>query len=277
MDISLKEMLKAGVHFGHCPRRWNPKMKPYIFGKRAGVYIIDLEKSATKLMEAMVFLQRAVSDGKTVLFATTKLQAVPVVTEGAKQAKLPYMTGRWIGGFLTNFKIIKKRIKYLLDLEERFAKGEMEKYTKKERMQFGKTLQRLQTLLGGVKYVDALPDVLVTVDVVRDQLAIKEAHRMKVPVVSLVDVDGDPSLVDYPIPANDDAVSSLKYVIGQLLAAIEDGRKHLPKNKPVRPAKSEDAADDDDDAVDNGGLEIKLAEVSADVGANLTEELTSKA
>ncbi|OGC81711.1 MAG: 30S ribosomal protein S2 [Candidatus Abawacabacteria bacterium RIFCSPHIGHO2_01_FULL_46_8] len=258
MQISLKDMLKAGVHFGHQPSRWNPKMKPYIFGKRAGIYIIDLEKSARKLAEALAFLQKASSEGKTILFATTKLQAIPVLEEAAKACKSPYITKRWLGGFLTNFKMIKKRIRYLLNLEERFAAGEMERYTKKERLEFGKELARLTNTLGGVKQLDALPDVIVIADIVRDHLAISEANKLHIPLVALADVDSNPELVDYPIPANDDAVKSIKYILGKLVEAIQEGKHGLPKAASQQQAKTK--IGEQDMAIELTGVDVAAEE-----------------
>lgn len=278
MQISLKEMLKAGVHFGHQPRMWNPKMRPYIFGKRSGIYIIDLHKSAKKFVEALAFIQRATSEGKTILFTTTKLQAIPIVEETAKACKFPYMIRRWLGGFITNFKMMKKRTKYLINLEERFARGEMEKYTKKERLEFGKELDRLTRMLGGVKYLDSIPDVVVVADVIRDHLAIKEATKMGIPVVAIVDVDGDPSIVTYPIPANDDATGSLKYIFGKFAEAIAEGRKGLQK-QAVMPVKQERPKKTNMEDELLGGkddeIEIRVTEVDAEK-ENMEEELVSK-
>lgn len=240
MTVSMKDLLTAGVHFGHRTQRWNPKMKHYLYGKRNGIHIFDLEKTAHKLNDALQFLYTQASLGKTVLFVSTKNQTVDILPEEAKKAHMPYLANRWLGGFLTNFPTIKKRIQYLISLEENVESGEMRKnYTKKEALMFKREIIKLNEVLEGVKTLKHLPDVVFVADAVRDHLAIAEAHKMHIPVVAICDSNADPELVDYPIPANDDALRSLKLVIAAASDAIMQGRKaYTPpaeKREPMKP------------------------------------------
>lgn len=241
MSISMKDLLQAGVHFGHRTQRWNPKMKHYLYGKRNGIHIFDLEQTAHKLNEALAFLYDQVSIGKTVLFVSTKNQTADILPNAAKEANSPYLANRWPGGFLTNYPTIKKRIQYLLSLEENKESGELtKKYTKKEALMFERDILKLNEVLVGVKTLKGLPDVVFVADAVRDQLAIVEAHKMKIPVVAICDSNSDPELVDYVIPANDDALRSLALVIQAVSSAIQQGRKayvpaKAPENKQSAP------------------------------------------
>jgi small subunit ribosomal protein S2 len=240
MSISMKDLLQAGVHFGHRTQRWNPKMKHYLYGKRNGIHIFDLEQTANKLNEALAFLYDQVSIGKTVMFVSTKNQTADILPNAAKEANCPYMANRWPGGFLTNYPTIKKRIQYLLSLEENKESGELtKKYTKKEALMFERDIIKLNEVLVGVKTLKGLPDVIFVADAVRDQLAIVEAHKMKIPVVAICDSNSDPELVDYVIPANDDALRSLALIIQAVSGAIQEGRKAYV---PPRAAESKPAA-----------------------------------
>jgi len=210
----LKEMLKEGVHFGHRSSKWNPKMKDYIFSVRNNVHIIDLEKTREKLLEALEFMDKLKQKDKTILFVGTKVAAKEITKETAITCKMPYVTERWIGGSLTNFEAISGRLKYFRDLQNKKETGELKKYTKKEQHDFGVELDKLRRRFGGIKESTKLPDALLIVDVSKEQGAVKEAKAMSIPVIGLCDSNADPTMVDYPIPANDDAISSLKLILG---------------------------------------------------------------
>lgn len=216
----LREMLKCGVHFGHKPAKWNPKMAPFIHGKHSGVHVFDLNQTAYALKAACDFLEDLTKQGKTVLFVGTKQQATRIVDEVAKAKKMPHITHKWVAGLLTNFSSIKKRIKYLSDLKERDRMGDFDKYTKKEALSLRKTITKLENALGGVSEMNKLPDALIVVDVVREKIAIREARKINIPVIALVDSNGNPEGINFPIPANDDAVSSIQFMVETLGNAI---------------------------------------------------------
>lgn len=217
----LKEMIKNAVHFGHKPSKWNPKMKPYLYGKFEGVHVFDLNKTADALEKAMEFLRQCVREGKTVLFVSTKAQAIQIMKDTAEACNMPYITQKWVAGLLTNFTTIKKRIKYLRDLKEQEAAGELDKYTKKEALNFKKTIVKLQKALGGLENLTKRPDVLFLVDVVRDHIAVEEANKLNIPIVAIVDSNGDPTRITYPIPGNDDAINSLDFLVKKIGGALE--------------------------------------------------------
>jgi small subunit ribosomal protein S2 len=219
---SLEEMLKAGVHFGHRVSRWSPKMEPYIFTARNNVHIIDLEKTHQKLAEALEFIQKLKKEKKTILFVGTKVSAKEIVQEKAKEVKMPYVVERWLGGTLTNFQVIAKRLEYFRNLEEKKKSGEWEKkYTKKERHEFNIELEKLEKQFGGIKKMTKLPDALLVIDTHKEKLAVKEAGMKKIPVIGLCDTNADPSIIDYPIPANDDAISSLRLILGAIVKVLK--------------------------------------------------------
>lgn len=229
-QAELKEMLSAAVHFGHQNYKWNPKMKPYLYGVREGVHIFDLQKTFSKLNEALSFLQKNVDEGKTILFVSTKQQGSSMVRDTAKKCGMPYVTHKWIGGLLTNFSTVKKRIKHFLDLLDKQESGEFEKYTKKEQSKFIKEIDKLQTAFGGLKTMKKLPDVLFVVDCVRDNIAVKEAVKLKIPIVAITDSNADPDEIDYPIPGNDDAIKSIKYFLGKVEDAVLNAKSKRNKS-----------------------------------------------
>ena len=218
---SLEEMLGAGVHFGHRTSKWNPKMEPYIFTVRNNVHIIDLEKTQEKLEEALEFLQKIKKEKKIIIFVGAKIAAKEITRQSAEECKMPHVTERWIGGAITNFKVISKRLKHYRDLEQKQETGELKKYTKKEQHDFGVQLQRLNQQFGGIKNLTKLPDALLVVDVSKEQLAVKEARAKGIPIVGLCDTNADPTLIDYPIPANDDAISSLRLILGTIVKVLK--------------------------------------------------------
>lgn len=219
-QAELKEMLAAAVHFGHQTYKWNPKMKRYLYGVRDGIHIFDLQKTFSMQQNALTFLQKTVEEGKTILFVSTKQQAASLVEDVAKKCNMPYVTHKWIGGLLTNFSTVKKRIKHFLNLIEKENNGEFEKYTKKEASKLKKDLEKLQIAFGGLKEMKKKPHVLFVVDCVRDNIAVKEARKLKIPVVAITDSNANPDEIDYPIPGNDDAVKSLRYFMSKIEDAI---------------------------------------------------------
>lgn len=231
LELSLEQMLKSGVHFGHKKSRWNPKMKPYIFSEKNHIYIIDLEKTLALLEKALEFVRHIAANGGKIIFVGTKPQARQVIEECARMAGMPFVNNRWLGGTFTNYKEVKKRIKYLNDQEEKMAKGELQKYTKYERLRFKKEMDRMNEKMGGIKKMDSLPQAIFVADAKENDLAVKEAKKMKIPVVGIVDTNTDPDPIDYPIPANDDALSSLRYIVGLVAKALKETKRE-PKPVP---------------------------------------------
>jgi len=219
--VNPEEMAEAGLSMGHRASNAHPKMKPYICGMRNAVHIIDLERTKEKFEETLKFIKRIISEKKTLLFIGTKIQVKDLVKDVAKECDLPYVNERWLGGTLTNFGIISKRLEYFRDLDEKKKKGELKKYTKKEQHQFGVELQKLERQFGGIKKMIKLPEALLIVDVQKEKLAVKEARMKNIPVIGLCDTNADPSIIDYPIPANDDAITSLKLILGTITKVLK--------------------------------------------------------
>ncbi len=223
-DLSLETMLKAGVHFGHKKSRWNPKMKDYIFGTRNGIHIIDLEKTAVLFEKALGFIDEVVAKNGLILIVGTIKQAKDLVKSVADKAEMPYANERWLGGTFTNFGIIKKRVKYLVETNEALEKGKLTNMTKLERHKIKKRLNKIERKMGGLVRMTRLPDAVIILDINKDELALKEARSAGIKLVGLVDSNSDPTKVDYPVPANDDALSSLKYVLGVFLKRILEAK-----------------------------------------------------
>ncbi len=226
-DSVIKEMLDNAVHVGHRTQKWNPRMKKYLYGELSGHHIINLEKTVEFFDAALKFMSKLVNEGKTILFVSTKPQSVRLLEELAETCRTPFVTQKWIPGLLTNFPTIKSRIKYLAKLKEQESSGGFDKYTKKEASSLRKTIVKLETSLGGVEGLDKKPDAVFVVDVVRDKIVVAEANKLGIPVIGFVDSNADPSMVDYPIPANDDAMKSLKYLLGKISEVL----KKKPKSK----------------------------------------------
>lgn len=219
-DEELLAMLKAGVHFGHRKSRVNPRMLPYIFGVRNNVHIIDLALTKAKLHSALEELQEMRAQGKAILFVGTRPTAKPLIKEIATMLDMPYVVNRWVGGTLTNFGVIAKRLEYFRELEAKQKHGELEKYTKHEQHLFQIELRRLEEKFGGIKQMQHIPDALFLADLYEDELAAREARRLKIPVIAIADTNTDPTLADEPIPGNDDALSSLQYILGRVREAL---------------------------------------------------------
>jgi len=218
--IDVDEMAKAGLHFGHKTSKVNPKMKPYLYGVRNAVHIIDLEKTKEKFEEALRFIQKLLSENKTLLLVGTKIQVKDLVKEVAKECGLPYVSERWLGGTFTNFETILKRIEYFKNLEKKKTGGELAKYTKKERAKFNQELEDLEIKFGGIKDITKLPDAVFVSDMKKDAIAVKEAREKGIKIIGVSDTDCDPTLADYPIPANNDGIASIKYILEKVKDAI---------------------------------------------------------
>lgn len=215
-----KEMFENAVHVGHRTQKWNPLMKKYICGEKNGLHIINLEKTLEFFNEALDYLAKSLSEGKTVLFVSTKPQSVKFIKNISSKLNMPYVDSKWIPGLLTNFDTIKTRVKYLSNLKEQEQNGDFEKYTKKEASKMKKELLKLQLSLGGVQNMKDKPDIVFVVDTVRDAIAVKEANVVGIPVVAFVHTNSDPTKIAYPIPANDDAVKSLSYLFSRIEDAV---------------------------------------------------------
>ena len=221
--VSMKSLLEAGVHFGHQTRRWNPKMARYIFTERNGIYIIDLQKTVKKVEEAYSFLRETAAAGETILFVGTKKQAQDAIKEEATRANMFFVNERWLGGMLTNFKTIETRIKRLKELEKMAEDGTFEVLPKKEVIGLRHEMDKLEKYLGGIKEMPKMPGAIVIVDPKKEKIAIQEAHKLGIPVVATVDTNCDPDEVDFPIPANDDAIRAVKLLISKLADAVIEG------------------------------------------------------
>lgn len=221
--LTMKSLLEAGVHFGHQTQRWHPRMKQYIFAQRNGIHIIDLQQSMVLLERARQFVSQVVEGGESVLFVGTKRQAQDSIEQAAKRCGMFYVNHRWLGGTLTNFPTMQSRIDYLVRLEERKARGGFRQLPKKEAMKLDEEIQRLNRNFGGVKEMTRLPGAMFVVDISREKIAVAEGRRMNIPIVAVVDTDGDPDLVDYPIAANDDAIRSIGLVTARMADAVAQG------------------------------------------------------
>ncbi len=230
-NINTEEMAQAGLHFGHRTSRIHPKMKPYLFGVRNTVHLIDLEKTEEKLKEAFKFIEQLILENKVLLLVGTKIQVKGLVRSTAEECGLPYVSERWLGGTFTNFETIKKRIDYFKDLEKKKTGGELEEYTKKEKIKIDKELKDLELKIGGIKDLVSLPDAVFVLDMIKDSLAVKEAKKKEVKIIALCDTNSDPTLADYPIPGNDDAISSVKYVLDKLKEIILKAKLKIKKEK----------------------------------------------
>ena len=222
--LGMKQLLEAGVHFGHETKRWNPKMKRYIFAERNGIFIIDLQKTLVESERAFDFLRDIASRGGNILFVGTKKQAQEILAAEAKRCGMPFINERWLGGLLTNFKTIRGRVERLKQLEQMFEDESIRRYSKKEQIDLGKEMQRLQRYLGGIKDMNRLPDALFIIDPTKEGIAVKEANKLGVPVVALADTDSDPDQLDYIIPGNDDAIRSIQLVTARLSDLIVEMR-----------------------------------------------------
>lgn len=230
----MKELLEAGAHFGHHTSYWHPKMKEYIFTQRNHIHIIDLEKTVTLLNKSCVFVQDLISSGNLILFVGTKKQAQQTVEEEARKCGMCYVNQRWLGGMLTNFSTIQGRIDHLVRLEDRKQKGEFEQLIKKERLKIEKEVLRLNSQMGGFKEMTTLPGAIFITDPIKDKIALAEAKKMNIPIIAIVDTNCNPENIDYPIPANDDAIKAIKLICSKIAdAVIEGNRVQIPEEGEI--------------------------------------------
>ncbi|MBD3281590.1 30S ribosomal protein S2 [Candidatus Uhrbacteria bacterium] len=228
---TLIEMLEAGVHFGHRTSKWHPNMKKYIFGSKNGIHIINLEETQKALEEAMAFCKQTTMRGGTVLFVGTKKQTAPIIEKYAADAKMPFVTKRWLGGTLTNFSVIAKMLKKFKDLKRKHEKGELGKYTKLEQQKFGEQIEQLEERVGGIQEMTRIPEAIFIADIHKDNTALAEAMRRGIKVVAVCDTNVNPRKVDYPVPANDDAVKSIEMMVSLIAGACKDGKTEWEANR----------------------------------------------
>jgi small subunit ribosomal protein S2 len=231
MASLVKQLVEAGIHFGHRASHWNPKMEPYIFGKRNKIHVIDVKETVKGLLRARKFITRTVANGKDVLFVGTKRQAREIIQRHADDCGMHYITERWLGGTLTNFRTIRERLKRLEELERLEASGELESYSKKMESQLKREKRKIDTNLGGLRNMNKLPGALVVVDVRHEQNAVREAKKLGIPTVALIDTDSDPDFADIPIPGNDDAMRAIEVIVGNLAAAVQEGKQQRQPEK----------------------------------------------
>ena len=238
VDVDIKKLLEAGAHFGHKTSRWHPKMAPYIHSKRGGSHIIDLTKTVDALDSAIQFLTETSAAGKQVLFVGTKRQAQDIVKQAAEATNMPFVVNRWLGGMLTNWNTIGGRVKHLKSLEERMANGELaNKYSKLEVQRFQEEIDQMNEIYGGIKEMNSRPGAVFVVDITHDVNAVREATKMGIPVVALVDTNADPTNVKFPIPCNDDAIKAIELVVGYIQQAVEAGKAKAKQNVDKTEAK----------------------------------------
>jgi len=236
--VNMKQMLETGVHFGHQTRRWNPKMRPYIFGARKGIHIIDLQQTVKLFRDAHDFVVDRVAEGKQAIFVGTKRQAREIIMAEAQRCGMHYMTNRWLGGTLTNFQTIRGSIDRLKKLEEMFEDGSVNRFVKKEIVEMEREVKKLNTNLGGIKDMEDLPGVAFIIDPKKEEIAVKECRKLGIPIVAVVDTNCDPDLIDYVIPGNDDAIRAIKLFAGSIADACLEGlarreeREQEPEEKP---------------------------------------------
>ncbi|HAF15771.1 MAG TPA: 30S ribosomal protein S2 [Blastocatellia bacterium] len=275
VQVTMKELLEAGVHFGHQVRRWNPKMKEYIFGERNGIYIIDLQKTQRMFRDAIAFVTNAIAEdrGKTVLFVGTKRQAQDAVREEAERCGQFHVNQRWLGGLLTNFQTVQKSIKRLKDLEAMQTDGRYEKLTKKERIKLDRERESLNKNLSGIKSMNRLPDVVFIIDVRKEEIAVAEANRLGIPIVAVVDTNCSPEGIDYVIPGNDDALRAVRLFASRIADAILEGQQIATEGGVAAQTEADEtAAGEAAPAVESAGAEQPVAPAETEA-ADTVEKL----
>ncbi len=261
----IKELLEAGVHFGHPKKRWNPKMAPYIYTLRNGIYIIDLEKTAELLLKACEFVRDVAARGEYILFVGTKRQVQDMIAEEAGRCGMFFVNNRWLGGTLTNFETIRKSVARLKEIQEMKETGKIDLLTKKERARLEKELFKLNRNLGGIVEMDRLPSALYVIDPKREEIAVREANKLNIPVVAIVDTNCDPDPIDYPIPGNDDAIKSTRLITSYIANAIIEGRRfYLDSGSvPVKEEKEKETKSED----------VKIKEELVEMGIDIEDKL----
>ncbi len=278
--VTMKQLLEAGVHFGHQTRRWNPKMKPYIFGARNGIYIIDLQKTVKLFRVAYEFVIETVAQGGKLLFVGTKKQAQDSIVEEANRCEMPFVNSRWLGGMLTNFQTIQKGIDRLKRLEAMFEDGTIERFPKKEILRMDRLRQKLDRNLGGIKDMGSLPSAVFVVDSRNEQIAVKEANKLGIPVIAIVDTNCDPDGIDYIIPGNDDAIRAIRLISSLMANASLEGRQRFAEAQQAATDKEieEEMAGDDTtgEVVEVAVAEVAVSEDVAGEAAVVSEVATSE-
>ena len=243
--IEFNQLLEAGVHFGHLRRKWNPNMAPYIFAEKKGIHIIDLNKTAAKLEEATNAMRSIAKSGKKILFVATKKQAKDIVAEKVKAIDMPYVTERWSGGMLTNFGTIRRTIKKMATIDRMRTDGTFENMSKRERLQVSRQRDKMEKNLGSITDLTRLPSALFIVDIIKEHIAVAEARKLGIPTFAMVDTNSDPSLIDFPIPANDDATKSIELVMNEMIKAIQEGLEERKNDKNAVADDSDDEGEED--------------------------------
>ncbi len=261
--VSMKTLLEAGVHFGHQTRRWDPKMKPFIFTERNGIHIIDLQQTVGRLSDAMNFVRDLAAGGGVVLFVGTKKQAQETIEQESARCNMPYVNQRWMGGMLTNFQTIQSRIRRLTELEAAKERGEFERRPKKEASALDEEITRLNRLLGGMKKLSRLPDAVFVVDPNRESIAIAESRRLELPLVAMVDTNCNPDVIDYPIPANDDAIRAIRLLTGKIADAVLEGVQRREAELSKAEAEAEMAAAEGEEVEEKPHVEMPELEMAA--------------
>ncbi len=242
VSVTMKELLEAGVHFGHQTKRWNPKMKDYIFGQRNGIYIIDLQKTIKIFKEALLFIRSIAESGRDILLVGTKKQAQDIIRENSLKCESSFVNQRWLGGLLTNFNVIKGSVEKLIELEEMKEDGRWDLMSKKEQSKLEKVFRKLSKNLGGIKNMHELPGALFIIDSTKEEIAILEAQKLRIPIVAVVDTNGDPENINHPIPGNDDAVRAIELFTSKVAQAIMDGKQRRMETE-LQEAKKEEVTE----------------------------------
>lgn len=236
-NITTKELLDAGCHFGHLTRKWNPKMAPYIFMEQEGIHLIDLNKTVVKLEEAKTIARNIVKSGRKILFVATKKQAREIVSEAAKSVGMPFVTERWLGGMLTNFPTVKKSIKKMQTIQKNTADGTFDSLAKKEKLRLSREFVKLTKFFGGIEDMHKLPAAIFIIDVKREHLSVAEAMKLNIPTIGIVDTNSDPTNIDHVIPANDDSANSIDLIVKELVSVISEAQNERKKDKEAEAAK----------------------------------------
>ena len=275
--ISMKQLLEAGVHFGHQTRRWNPKMAPFIFMNRNGIHIIDLQQTVTRLNEAYKFVKQIAAEGGTILFVGTKKQAQEAVAEEAGRCGMYYVNHRWLGGMLTNYQTIQLRIRYLRELETRRDRGDFDRLPKKEVQHLQDDIVRLERILGGIKDMRRLPNAIFIIDTRKERTAVLEARRLEIPIIALADTNSDPDEIDYPIPANDDAIRAVRLLSAKIADAVIEGRRELEaQQKDSEPEEIEASAPEEPSVAINADESVSISIPDEAVVVQETPEISAE-
>lgn len=274
VSVTMKELLEAGVHFGHQTKRWNPKMKEYIFGQRNGIYIIDLQKTIRIFKDALQFIKNVVASGKEVLLVGTKKQAQDIIRDLSLKCESSYVNQRWLGGLLTNFSVIRGSVERLIELDEMKEDGRWGLFSKKEQSRMEKVYRKLSKNLGGIKNMLELPGVLFVIDSTKEEIAIYEARKLNIPIVAVVDTNGDPENIDHPIPGNDDAVRAIELFTSKISEAIIEGKKERMERELLEAKKEEEVSEEEGITAEKEGATREEEAVSPDEGEVPQEEDT---